>query len=119
MTSRGERDGPLLRIFEVRAKPGCVDALLEEFGTTSAAFVRDEPGNRGYFFGRCVHEDPNSVMFVSLWADLDAVKARFGDAWEDSYLPAGYDDLIEHCSIRHVDTGGGWHVQPERSRPPA
>ena len=31
--------GPVLRIFEVRTKPGCADALLENFATTSAKVV--------------------------------------------------------------------------------
>ncbi len=119
MTSQTNPDGPVLRIFEVEAKPGCVETLLESFGTTSAAVVRDEPGNRGYFFGRCVREGSNHIMFVSVWADLDAIKARFGDDWESSYLPPGYEDLIESCSIRHIDAGGGWHVRLEPSRPPA
>ncbi len=115
MTSPTTPNGPILRIFEAQAKPGCVGVLLENFETTSAAVVRDEPGNRGYFFGRCVQGGENSVMFVSVWDDLDAVMARFGDEWESSHLPPGYDDLIEHCSIRHVDVDGGWHVRPEPS----
>lgn len=103
-------DGPVLRIFEVRTKQGCVDKLLENFATTSADVVRDEPGNRGYFFGRCVQGGEDTVLFVSVWKDLDAVRARFGEDWESSYLPPGYEDLIDACSLRHVDVGSDWHV---------
>ena len=46
--------GPLLRVFEVRAKDGCVETLLENFATTSAEVVDGKSGNKGYFFGRCV-----------------------------------------------------------------
>ena len=103
--------GPLLRIFEVQVKPGCADELMENFSTTSAEVVQGKPGNRGYFFGRCVHGGDNVVMFVSIWNDLDAVKARFGDDWQKSYLPPGYEDLIEQCSLRHFDMNSGWHIQ--------
>lgn len=48
---------------------------------------------------------------VSLWNDLEAVKARFGDDWQVSYLPDGYEDLIEDCFIRHFDMSAGWQVQ--------
>ena len=102
--------GPLLRIFEVRTKPGCTDQLLQNFSTTSAGVVQDQPGNRGYFFGKCVQGGENIVMFVSVWDDLEAVKQRFGDDWHSSYLPAGYEGLIEECSIRHFDMGSGWQV---------
>lgn len=105
-----ESGGPLLRIFEVRTKPGCAPKLLANFATTSAEVVRDEPGNRGYFFGECVDGGADRVMFVSLWENLDAVKARFGDDWQTSYMPPGYEDLIEDCSVRHFDMAGGWNV---------
>ena len=102
--------GPVLRIFEVQCKPGCRDRLLENFRTTSADVVRNRPGNRGFFFGSFVQGGEDTVMFVSIWQDLDAVKARFGDDWQESYLPDGYEDLIDTCSIRHLDAGAGWHV---------
>ena len=106
-----ERAGPLLRIFEVRARPGCASRLLENFDTTSAGVVRGKPGNQGYYFGRCVQGGEDTVMFVSVWDDLDAVKAHFGDDWQNSHMPAGYEDLIEECSVRHFDMTAGWHVQ--------
>ncbi|MEM7653656.1 MAG: antibiotic biosynthesis monooxygenase [Pseudomonadota bacterium] len=103
-------NGPLLRIFEVRTKPGCAETLLQNFATTSAGVVKDEPGNKGYFFGRCVQGGDNIVMFVSVWRDLDAVKERFGLDWQTSFMPEGYEDLIEECFVRHFDMSEGWNV---------
>ena len=108
---RPER-GPILRLFEVRAKAGCVAELLARFATTSAQVVLDEPGNEGYFFGREITAEEETVLFASVWRDLDAVRARFGDDWESSFLPEGYEALIETCSIRHVDLSEGWHLEP-------
>ena len=104
-------NGPVLRIFEVRAKEGCADTRIENFATTSADVVRSKPGNQGYFFGRCIQGGENVVLFVSVWQNLDAVKARFGGDWQVSYLPEGYEQFIEECSIRHFDMSSGWHVQ--------
>lgn len=50
------------------------------------------------------------AMFVSIWDDLDAVKRHFGEDWQESYLPEGYEDLIETCSIRHIYVGSGWNA---------
>ena len=102
--------GPLLRVFEVRTKPGCAARLLDSFATTSAAVVRGQPGNLGHFFGRCVQGGDDVVVFVSIWQDLDAVKTRFGPDWQHSYLPEGYEALIEDCSVRHFDMTDGWHL---------
>lgn len=101
----------LLRVFEVRTKPGCTDQLLQNFSTTSAGVVEGQPGNNGYFFGKCTQGGVNVILFVSVWQNLDAIKQRFGDDWRSSYLPDGYEDLIEECSIRHFDVGSGWHVK--------
>lgn len=105
-------NGPILRIFEVKTKPDCADLLLSNFATISANVVKNEPGNKGYFFGSGIQDDDNMVMFVSLWQSLDAVKNKFGENWRESYLPEGYEDLIEECSIRHIDASAGWKVGP-------
>ncbi len=102
--------GPILRMFEVRCRPGCRDRLLANFQSTSADVVRNEPGNRGYFFGRCIQDGEDTVLFVSVWESLEAVQDRFGAGWQESFLPDGYEELIEACSIRHLDVGSGWHV---------
>ncbi|MCR9257840.1 MAG: antibiotic biosynthesis monooxygenase [Alphaproteobacteria bacterium] len=102
--------GPVLRVFEVRTKPGRAGDLLAKFATTSAEVVRGQPGNQGYFFGRVVESDGDAVLFVSVWESLAAIQARFGADWQSSFIPDGYMDLIEECSVRHIDLGGGWHV---------
>jgi hypothetical protein len=110
MNDENPSPGPILRLFQVHAKPGCAAELIRKFGVTSAEVVRGHPGNQGYFFGHGVDADEDYVVFTSVWRDLDAVKARFGDTWQESFLPPGYEDLIEECSIRHIDVGVGWHV---------
>ena len=104
-------DGPVLRLFEVRAKEGCASELIQKFATTSADVVRNEPGNVGYFYGRDVENEGNVVIFASMWKNMEAVKDRFGVDWQSSYLPSGYEDLIDECSVRHFDLSSGWHVQ--------
>lgn len=103
-------NGPVMRLFEVQAKKGCAGDLLQKFATTSADVVRHEPGNRGYFFGRGAAGEEDAVFFASLWTGLDAIKERFGDDWQSSFLPPGYEDLIDSCSLRHFDLASGWHV---------
>lgn len=102
----------ILRIFEVQSKPGCAAVLLDKFATTSAQVVQDEPGNQGYFFGSEMPAEAGRVMFVSVWKNLAAVQARFGETWQDSFLPDGYEALIEACTLRHIEVGEGWHVGP-------
>jgi len=106
-------DGPVLRLFEVKVKPGCADELLRKFATTSADVVRHKPGNEGYFFGQGLASDDAVVVFASIWRDLNSVKDRFGEDWQSSFLPPGYEDLIDECSVRHINMRSGWHVKPK------
>ena len=96
----------ILRIFEVRAKPGKAKLLQQKLSATSVAVVDGKPGNLGYFFGVNLSTDGNDLIFISVWKDLDSVKARFGDEWEQSFLPEGYEEIIESCSIKHVEFDG-------------
>ena len=106
--------GPIMRLFEVRTKHGCADKLMQKFATTSAEVVKDEPGNEGYFYGRSVQSDDNVVVFASIWKDMNAIKDRFGEDWQSSFLPSGYEDLIDECSVRHFNLASGWHAGAHR-----
>ena len=99
-------DKNVFRIFEARAKTGQARLLRQKLSETSIAVVKDEPGNLGYFFGENLSTDEHDLVFISVWKDLDAVKSRFGDEWEESFLPEGYEEIIESCSIRHVEITG-------------
>ncbi|QFT33519.1 hypothetical protein FIV00_23710 [Labrenzia sp. THAF82] len=112
MTSNKPQQGPILRLFQARVKDGKEKSLLAQFATTSAEVVRSEPGNKGFFFGREVSVEENRLIFASLWSDMTSVKQKFGDQWDQSFLPEGYDDLIEEHSIQHIDLSSGWFVPP-------
>ena len=96
----------IFRVFEVRARPGHAKTLERKLSETSVSVVAGEPGNLGHFFGTTLSSDGNDLVFVSVWQDMDAIKARFGESWEESYLPEGYEALIESCSVRHIVVDG-------------
>ncbi|MDU8945977.1 hypothetical protein [Ovoidimarina sediminis] len=82
----------------------------QEPGLLSKVALAAELGNQGCFFGEGVASDKDCVVFASVWKDLSALKARFGEAWQTSFLPPGYDALIDECSVRHIDLSEGWKV---------
>ena len=96
----------ILRIFEVRAKPGNVEILKQKLSDTSVSVVKGKPGNIGYFFGANLSSDENDLVFISVWEDLESIQSLFGEKWEESFLPEGYDEIIESCSIKHIEFDG-------------
>ena len=96
----------ILLIFEVRAKPGKSGVLKQKLSDTSVSVVKGKPGNQGYFFGENISSDENDLVFISVWEDLGSIKSHFGEDWEQSYLPEGYEEIIENCSIKHIEFDG-------------
>ncbi|MEM9150320.1 MAG: antibiotic biosynthesis monooxygenase [Cyanobacteria bacterium P01_F01_bin.3] len=96
----------ILRIFEVRAIPGNAQLLKQKLSDTSVSVVKGKPGNLGYFFGANLTSDENDLVFISVWEDLESIKSLFGKDWEESFLPEGYDEIIESCSIKHIEVDG-------------
>ena len=80
--------------------------LKQKLSDTSVSVVKGKPGNLGYFFGESISADGKDLVFISVWDNLDSVKSHFGEEWEKSYLPEGYDEIIESCSIRHIEFDG-------------
>ena len=99
-------DKAIFRVFEVRARPGQAGLLRRKLSDTSVSVVQGKPGNLGYLFGQSLSSDEHDLVFISVWRDIESVKARFGKDWEESFLPGGYDELIESCSIKHLEVDG-------------
>jgi quinol monooxygenase YgiN len=92
---------PIARVFRAKAAPGCRDELLQKFHSSSAALVNGKAGCLGYRILEPIDASAAEVVFESIWRDLDAVKAGFGEAWQQSYLPEGYAALMTACSVNH------------------
>jgi quinol monooxygenase YgiN len=100
MTVR-DRSRPIARVFRAKAAPGCRNDLLERFLSTSATLVNSKAGCLGYRILEPVDASASDVVFESIWRDLDAIKAAFGEAWQQSYLPEGYAALMTAHSVEH------------------
>ena len=96
----------ILRVFEVKAKPGSAGLLKQKLSEISVSVVKGKPGNLGYFFGENISSDGNDFVFISVWKDLESIKSHFGKDWEQSYLPDGYINMIDSCSIKHIEFDG-------------
>src|SRR5215467_14361757 len=79
----------IARVFRATAVPGCRDELLQRFHASSAALVNNKVGCLKYRILEPVDALAPEVVFESIWRDLDAVKAAFGDAWRNSLFQTG------------------------------
>jgi quinol monooxygenase YgiN len=92
---------PIARVFRATAASGCRNELLEKFHSSSATLVNSKVGCLKYRILEPVDASASEVVFESIWRDVDAIKAAFGDAWQQSYLPEGYSALMTAYSVQH------------------
>jgi Antibiotic biosynthesis monooxygenase len=97
---------PIIRLFRARARRGCERALADKLATSSVEVVEGQPGFLGHLVAGPASEHQHEFIFASIWANADAVKARFGEQWRASLLPPGYAELIEACSVDHYHLTG-------------
>lgn len=92
---------PIIWVFRVRGKHGCQGALAHKLATSSIEIGQGQPGFLSRPIASPASESQHEYIFVSIGANAEAVKTRFGEEWRVSLLPPGYVELIEECSGEH------------------
>ena len=99
----------ILRIFRLRAHPGRGAALAHIVRTRGVPNISGREGLVALLLGRPDESDGDELVLVSLWRDLDAVRAFKGDAWREARLLPEEIELTAVASVSHVvvDTVAG------------
>ena len=108
-TPKNESENSQLTPFTINTQDEGITATIKDGWVRCHAFpiiVMTSNGERDFppaFKRRCLRitlPDPQKEGLEAI------VKAHFGEGWQQSYLPEGYDELIESCSIRHIEMDG-------------
>jgi quinol monooxygenase YgiN len=92
----------IIRVFRARAKRRSVDALERVAREHAIPGVAAADGLVAQFAGR-PHGDSREFVMVSVWSDLDAVRAFAGDDYERPMLFAETEELIEEAWLHHYE----------------
>jgi quinol monooxygenase YgiN len=92
----------IVRVFRARAKPGMVDALEQRAREEVIPEVAAAAGLVAYHAGR-PHGDSRDFVMVTVWEDLDAVRAFAGDDYTRAVLYGDTPELIEEMSLEHYE----------------
>jgi quinol monooxygenase YgiN len=92
----------VIRVFRARAKPGMVDALEQRAHDEVIPEVSAAPGLVAYYAGR-PHGDSREFVMVTVWEDLDAVRAFAGEDYTRAVLYGDTPELIEEMSLEHYE----------------
>jgi transposase len=93
----------IIRVFSARLKPGARDAYEDLCRRVSAPLMSAQPGFLTWRMGAERPGRPDDFVFVSLWPDLESLKAFTGEEWEAASILPGEADLLERVAVQHYD----------------
>ena len=81
------------------------DELAHLVETVSIPFVDSHPGLVARFAGRGVGESRNDLVMITIWKDLEAMKAMTGEHWEKEVIPDPREaETIQSTTVDHYET---------------
>jgi quinol monooxygenase YgiN len=92
----------IVRVFRALAKPGLVEQLEQRLRQDAIPEVAAAAGLVAYHAGR-PHGDSREFVMVTVWKDLDAVRAFAGEDYEQPVLYGDTADLIEQMWLHHYE----------------
>ena len=97
----------IIRVFSARLKPGARAAYEDLCQRVSAPLMSAQPGFLTWRMGAERPGRPDDFVFISLWRDLESLKAFTGEEWEAASIVPGEADLLERVAVQHYDESWG------------
>lgn len=93
----------IIRVFAARLKPGMRGEYERLCREAALPLMRDQPGCLSARIEHVREERPNDFVLVSLWRDLDSLRAFVGERWQEAIILPGEADLLQEIAVRHFD----------------
>ncbi len=93
----------IIRVFRARLKRGARPAYDRLCRTISEPLMRAQEGCLAVSIGEPGPAKPDEYVFVSVWRDLDHLKAFVGEQWREVSILPGEADLLEIARVEHYN----------------
>lgn len=91
----------ILRVFRAVIRAGRVEEFKRLVQDQSIPWLENSDGMLGYIAGRSLDESEREFTMVTLWRDLEAVRAFGGDQWNNPAVTEDEAPLVESMSVDH------------------
>ena len=91
----------IIRIFRAKIRKGRVADFKQMVKEQSIPWLEKSDGMLGYFPGEPFGENEREFLMVTLWRDLDSVKAFAGSDWNDPVVTEDEAPLVEAMFADH------------------
>jgi quinol monooxygenase YgiN len=94
----------IIRVFRARIRVGKVAEFKRLVREQSIPWLERSPGMLGYFAGEPLSDDEHEFVMVTLWQDMESLKAFVGDNWKTPVVTADETPLVEEMVITTHDS---------------
>ena len=96
----------IVRVFRAITQPGKESEFERMLKEQSMPMVEGRDGLLASYFGRPLGAKSNEFVAITVWRDLDSVKAFAGDDWEQAVIPEDERPILEQTFIAHYERIG-------------
>ena len=93
----------IIRVCASRLKPGMYHEYERLCGEVAIPLMREQPGFLDARIARVREDRPDDFAVVSLWRDIDSIRAFVGEHWQEAIILPGEADLLRAVSVQHYD----------------
>ena len=91
----------IIRIFRAKIREGRVSEFKRLVREQSIPWLEKSDGMLAYFPGEPVGENEREFLMVTLWRDLESLKAFAGSKWDDPIVTEEEAPLVEAMFADH------------------
>jgi heme-degrading monooxygenase HmoA len=93
----------IIRVFRARTHPGKQADFERKVKELSIPLVQSQKGLLAFFSGRPMTSSPDEFVMVTIWKDLESLKAFAGIDWNVSVIPEPERPLLQASFIHHYE----------------
>src|SRR5512135_1260424 len=91
----------IIRVFRARIRNEKVAEFKRMVQEQSIPWLTSSPGMLGYFAGEPMNSEGREFAMVTLWKDLESLRAFVGDNWETPVVTPDEAPLVEEMLAHH------------------
>jgi heme-degrading monooxygenase HmoA len=93
----------IIRVFRPTIHPGKEPDFESFLRETAVPLVSRQPGLIAQHVGRPRDSSSTEFVFVTVWEDVDAIRAFAGERWDEAVIAPDERHLLEHTWIGHYE----------------
>ena len=94
----------ILRVTRSRVVPGREQQVLDILRQMTAGMGASIQGLHSASFGRAMHEGQMSLVAITEWESLDALRAVYGEDWHGRSILPGAEEYILETVVEHFES---------------